>query len=173
MTDSRYWLGCARTLQLATCVAIAAGCRKAPEQAAPAVHPEPRAIAIRQVAWGNVDGKPVTLFTLSNRNGLVLKVTNYGAVITELDVPDRNGKLADIVLGFDDLASYVKSSPHFGSVIGRVANRISGARFELEGKVYPSPPTTVRTRSTVGPRAGTRSCGTRVRRTPRRAPRSC
>ncbi|HEY3665483.1 MAG TPA: aldose epimerase family protein, partial [Polyangiaceae bacterium] len=87
--------------------------------------------------WGEVDGKPVTLFTLTNNNGLVMKVANYGGVITELDVPDRTGKLADIVLGFDDLASYVKKNPHFGAVIGRVANRISGARFELEGKVYP------------------------------------
>jgi aldose 1-epimerase len=83
-----------------------------------------------------VDGKPVTLFTLTNKNGLVMKVANYGGVITELDVPDRNGKLGDIVLGFDNLASYVKKNPHFGAVIGRVANRISGARFDLEGKTY-------------------------------------
>jgi aldose 1-epimerase len=57
-------------------------------------------------------------------------------VITQLEVPDRDGKLADIVLGFDDVASYEKSSPYFGAVIGRVANRISDACFVLEGKKY-------------------------------------
>jgi aldose 1-epimerase len=91
---------------------------------------------ITEERWGKVDGKDVTLFTLSNENGLLMKVTNYGGAITQLEVPDRNGKLADIVLGFDDLASYEKSSPYFGAVIGRVANRISDASFTLEGKPY-------------------------------------
>jgi aldose 1-epimerase len=92
---------------------------------------------ITKERWGRVDGKDVTLFTLSNENGLLMKVANYGGAITQLKVPDRHGKLADIVLGFDDLASYQKSSPYFGAVIGRVANRISGASFTLEGKTYP------------------------------------
>jgi len=78
----------------------------------------------------------VTLFTLTNKNGLLMKVATYGGIITELHVPDRSGKLADIVLGFDDLASYAKSSPYFGAVIGRVANRISGAQFDLDGTTY-------------------------------------
>src|SRR6188768_89030 len=74
--------------------------------------------SIEQTAWGEVDGKPVTLFTLTNKNGLRAKVASYGGIITELHVPDREGKLADIVLGFDDVASYVKGSPYFGAVIG-------------------------------------------------------
>jgi aldose 1-epimerase len=89
--------------------------------------------SIQQRAWGKVDGQPVTLFTLTNKNGLLVKVATYGGTITELHVPDRAGTLADIVLGFDDVASYVKSSPYFGAIIGRVANRISGAQFQLEG----------------------------------------
>ena len=97
------------------------------------------AVASNQISrarWGKADGKDVSLFTLSNDNGLVMKVANYGGVITQLQVPDRNGKLADIVLGFDDIAGYEKSSPYFGAVIGRVANRISDASFTLEGKQY-------------------------------------
>jgi aldose 1-epimerase len=93
--------------------------------------------SIRQTVWGEVDGKPVTLFTLTNKNGLLVKVATYGGIITELHVPDRSGKLADIVLGFDDVAGYVGGSPYFGAVIGRVANRISGAQFQLEGVNYP------------------------------------
>jgi len=92
--------------------------------------------SIRREAWGEVDGKPVTLFTLTNKSGLVLKVASYGGIITELHVPDRSGQLADIVLGFDDVASYVKGSPYFGAIIGRVANRISGAKFELDGATH-------------------------------------
>jgi aldose 1-epimerase len=92
--------------------------------------------AITQAEFGVVDGKPVQLYTLRNKNGLVLKVTNYGATITEFEVPDRTGKLADIVLGFSDVDGYVKGSPFFGATIGRVANRIKNAKFELEGKQY-------------------------------------
>jgi len=63
-------------------------------------------------------------------------VTNYGAIVTELHVPDRDGTMADIVHGFDRVEDYVKSSPYFGATVGRVANRIKGAQFELEGKKY-------------------------------------
>jgi len=78
----------------------------------------------------------VKLFTLTNANGLVLKVTNYGAIITELHVPDRAGKLADIVLGYETIEQYVKANPYFGATAGRVANRILNAEFQLEGKTY-------------------------------------
>lgn len=86
--------------------------------------------------WGLIDGKPVKLYTLKNANGLILKVTNYGAIITQLHVPDRNGKLADVVLGFDSLDGYIAGHPHFGALVGRVANRIAKGRFSLEGKTY-------------------------------------
>src|SRR5581483_3901000 len=82
------------------------------------------------------DGRKVQIYTLKNANGLVLKVTNYGAIITELHVPDREGKSADIVHGFGSVDEYLNGSPYFGAIVGRVANRIKGAQFELEGKTY-------------------------------------
>ena len=82
------------------------------------------------------DGTAVDLYTLTNANGLVAKVTNYGTIITELHVPDRTGVLGDVVLGFDNLAQYVKGHPCFGCTVGRVANRIAKGRFTLDGKTY-------------------------------------
>jgi len=82
------------------------------------------------------DGKKVELFTLKNRNGVTAKVITYGATLTELLVPDKQGKLADVVLGFDDLRDYEKNSPYFGATIGRYANRIAGAEFKLNGTTY-------------------------------------
>jgi aldose 1-epimerase len=86
--------------------------------------------------FGHLEGRPVSIFTLVNAQGLVMKVTDFGAIITELFAPDRTGKLGDIVAGYATLAEYVKSNPYFGAIAGRVANRIRGARFELEGKSY-------------------------------------
>ena len=65
-----------------------------------------------------------------------MKVSNYGTLITELHVPDRAGQLADVVLGYDTIDEYVKATPYFGATVGRVANRITNAAFELEGKRY-------------------------------------
>ena len=87
-------------------------------------------------SYGKMDGKDVQLFTLTNKQGLVAKITNYGAIITEFHVPDKNGKLSDIVLGFDALDGYVKGNPYFGATVGRVANRIKNASFKLDGKGY-------------------------------------
>jgi len=82
-------------------------------------------------------GDPVRLFTLRNRSGDLLKVTTYGAMFTELHVPDRAGNRADVVLGFDTFEPYLKGHPFFGNTTGRYANRIAGARFALDGKTYP------------------------------------
>lgn len=82
------------------------------------------------------DGRPVDLYTLTNANGAVVKITNYGTIITELHVPDRNGQFGDVVLGFDNLAQYLAGHPYFGCTVGRVANRIGGAKFTLDGKTY-------------------------------------
>lgn len=95
------------------------------------------AFAAAQVEeWGLIDNKPVKLYTLKNANGLILKVTNYGATIVELHTPDRNGKLADISLGYDKLDGYIAASPYFGTIAGRCANRIAKGRFTLDGKTY-------------------------------------
>jgi aldose 1-epimerase len=85
------------------------------------------------------DGTAVELFTLRNASGMEVKVTNYGGIITELKVPDRDGNLDDITLGYSSIDGYVKSSPYFGALIGRYGNRIGKAQFTLDGKTYKLP----------------------------------
>ena len=82
------------------------------------------------------DGKNVDLFYLTNKNGTVVKITNYGGIITSIIVPDKIGKFDDIVLGFNTLNKYLKAHPYFGAIIGRYANRISKAKFFLNGNEY-------------------------------------
>ena len=82
------------------------------------------------------DGKMVRTWTLAGRGGLVARVTNYGTILQSLHVPDRNGKTADVVLGFDDVRRYFEPHPFFGATAGRVANRIANAAFTLDGKTY-------------------------------------
>ena len=85
---------------------------------------------------GKLGGVPVHMYTLTNRNGLVARITNYGATLTELHVPDRSGTLADVVTGFESLDGYLKGGPYFGAIVGRVANRIANAAFTLDGRRY-------------------------------------
>ena len=82
------------------------------------------------------DGTAVDLYVLTNSHGLIAKITNYGGIVTELHVPDRDGKLNDVVLGFDCLEGYLQGHPYFGAIVGRVANRIAQGRFMLNGVVY-------------------------------------
>src|SRR4029077_4081841 len=72
----------------------------------------------------------------TNANGMKAKVTTYGGILTELAVPDRDGKLGNVVLGFDNLAGYLAGHPHFGATTGRFANRIAKGKFALDGKEY-------------------------------------
>jgi aldose 1-epimerase len=97
---------------------------------------KPAARAIEKMKWGEADGKEVDLYTLTNNNGLLAKITNYGAIVVDLVVPDKAGKLGDIAFGYDNLADYVKKTPYFGATVGRVGNRIENAKFDLEGKTY-------------------------------------
>lgn len=85
------------------------------------------------------DDRAATLYTLTNRNGLVVKVADFGGIITEIHTPDRSGRLADIVLGFDSVEPYVDQSPYFGALIGRYGNRLRGGRFEIDGQGYQLP----------------------------------
>src|SRR3989454_2228759 len=82
------------------------------------------------------DGQNVDIYTLTNRRGAEVKITNYGGIITSLKMPDRNGKRDDIVLGFDNLDAYLKGHPYFGAIIGRYGNRIAKGRFTLHGVEY-------------------------------------
>jgi aldose 1-epimerase len=112
-----------------------------PQQTAAGATPEISAAlapeAARKTLFGKADGHDVTLYTLTNQNGLVMKVMTYGAIITELHVPDKAGRCADIVLGFENLDGYLKASSYFfGATVGRVGNRIRDAVFELDGAEY-------------------------------------
>ncbi len=82
------------------------------------------------------NGEVVHLFTLKNKKGLTAKIISYGGILTELWTPDRNGKLINIVLGYQRLENYLKHSPYFGAAVGRYANRIAKGRFKLAGKTY-------------------------------------
>ncbi|MCW8348390.1 galactose mutarotase [Vibrio sp. ZSDZ65] len=88
--------------------------------------------------WGKVDGQtvPVKLFTLENNHGMKLRVTNYGCIVTSIETPDRDGKLADVVLGYESLDKYLAGHPFFGAIAGRYANRIKDGRYELDGEVF-------------------------------------
>ena len=82
------------------------------------------------------EGVSVDLFTLTNDNGLTVKITNYGGIVTSMLVPDKMGNYEDVVLGFDNLQNYLDGHPYFGSLIGRYANRIAKGMFELKGVLY-------------------------------------
>ena len=82
------------------------------------------------------DGKPVDLYLLKNKNGVEVAITTYGGAVVSLKVPDRNGKLGDVVLGYDSLEGYENDKAYFGAIVGRYANRIAHAQFTLDGKTY-------------------------------------
>ena len=82
------------------------------------------------------DGREAALFVLSNANGMDVSITNYGGIVTSLNAPDRHGKIADLVLGFDELDDYLADHPYFGAIVGRYANRIAKGTFRLEGRRF-------------------------------------
>jgi aldose 1-epimerase len=90
----------------------------------------------KQVFGKLANGTPANIYTLTNKNGMQAKITNFGATVVSLAVPDRDGHLADVTLGYDDLRSYEADTSFFGGIIGRYANRIAGGRFSIEGIEY-------------------------------------
>jgi aldose 1-epimerase len=110
-------------------------CTQAPAPA-PAAAPSAKASVKKESFGTTAEGTPVDLYTLTNRNGMEVRAVTYGGIILSLRVPDREGKLGDIVLGYDDVAGYQKASPYFGSIIGRYGNRIGKGKFTLDGKEY-------------------------------------
>jgi aldose 1-epimerase len=99
--------------------------------------PHAAAQAITERPFGKTaDGEAVSLFTLTNKKGMEARITNYGGIIVALTAADRDGKFADVVLGFDNLEGYLKGHPFFGCITGRYANRIANGSFTLEGKTY-------------------------------------
>jgi len=92
---------------------------------------------IQKSSFGQLpDGTEIDLYTLTNANGLSCKIITYGGTITEINTPDRDGKFANIVLGYDKLEDYLNGKDYRGAIIGRVANRIANASFTLNGKTY-------------------------------------
>ena len=85
------------------------------------------------------DGRQVKRYTLTNDKGMVVKIIDFGGIVTEIHVPDRQGTFADVALGFETIGPYVKDSPYFGALIGRYGNRIGQGRFTLDGKDYQLP----------------------------------
>jgi aldose 1-epimerase len=82
------------------------------------------------------DGGAVDLFLLTNGKGMRASITNYGGIVTSLTAPDRNGLLADVVLGFDNLEGYLAGHPYFGAIVGRYGNRIANGTFDLDGQAF-------------------------------------
>lgn len=101
------------------------------------VEKEENSMSVTKESWAKTkDGQAVDIYTLKNSNGAVAKITNFGAIVTELCIPDKDGNLADIVCGFKTLAEYEAGHPYFGSIVGRYGNRIAKGKFTLEGVEY-------------------------------------
>mgnify|MGYP001170000094 CR=1 FL=1 len=87
--------------------------------------------------YGLIGTDTVFQYTLTSKNGMEVRVLNYGGTVTHIRVPDRNGKMGDVILGYDSLIGYLQTSnPYFGCLVGRYANRIANAKFTLDGKEY-------------------------------------
>jgi aldose 1-epimerase len=91
---------------------------------------------ISRQSFGHYGNVPVDLFTLTNDNGIQARITNYGGIVVSLLAPDRNGALADVVLGYDTLDEYIAVNPFFGALVGRYGNRIAKGKFQLDGVTY-------------------------------------
>ncbi len=134
-----------KRLTLALCVAAACAqstyANEATNAAAatqkPAVVKSVAQLSVAEAPFGKLPtGEQTTLYTLTNANGVVVKVTNYGGVITSINTPDKAGKMGDIILGFDNIDGYLKNKSYFGALIGRYGNRIGKAQFDIDGKTY-------------------------------------
>ncbi len=97
---------------------------------------EPPTQKVTKVAWGEADGKPVDLYTLTNANGVEVKITTYGGIVTSWGTPDKAGNKSSVVLGFDSLSGYLTPPPYFGAIIGRYGNRIAKGTFKIDTATY-------------------------------------
>jgi len=92
-------------------------------------------IEISKASFGRTEGKEIYQFIISGKN-ITVKIINFGGIVTSIRVPDRNGNMEDVVLGFDSLQNYINEHPYFGCLVGRYGNRIAKGRFELDGNSY-------------------------------------
>lgn len=86
--------------------------------------------------YGKFEGQPVALFTLTNEQGMIAQICDYGGRVVSLKTPDRQGKLDDVVLGYDDFSSYQTDKGYFGAIVGRSANRIAEGKFSIDGQAF-------------------------------------
>ena len=148
---SRKYVGVIAAGALAALLALALGSGASAKTRAHAKHSArtTSGATISSVPWGSAGGKAVRLWTLSNSNGMTVKITNYGGVIQSIWVPSKSSGVADVALGFRSLGDYVNDFQHqpwpasggsgdtyFGSAVGRYANRIANHMFTLNGKTY-------------------------------------
>jgi aldose 1-epimerase len=121
------WFTIPRLFSVTFVAAVLAGCSSAP----------PAHEQVKREPFGQTkEGTQVELFTLRNSQGAEARISNYGGIVTSLKVRDRNGNWGDVVLGYDNLADYIKESPFFGALIGRYGNRIARGHFKLDGHEY-------------------------------------
>lgn len=124
-----------RTLLTGLATTPLAGCGALPRMPMPSL-PFMGAEPVEQKPWGMLpDGETVTIFTLTNDRGSQARVITWGGILQSLKVPDRDGRMAEVVLGLDTLTDYIERSRNFGSTVGRYTNRIENGRFELDGRV--------------------------------------
>src|SRR5690348_1006713 len=124
-------------LLFAAVILLIAACKQKTETPAePAADTTAQTQVVKDTFGTLPDGKVVYRFTLKNDNGVEMQVINYGGIITSLKTPDKNGTVEDIVLGYDSLSGYLKSSPYFGALIGRYGNRIAKGKFKIDGTEY-------------------------------------
>ncbi|MCB9280878.1 MAG: galactose mutarotase [Lewinellaceae bacterium] len=123
-----------KTMLILTAAAFLAGCKNTPKSDEPEM--EASGLSVSKAPFGNTPDGPADLYTLRNKNGLEVAVTNFGATIVKVLTPDRTGAMEDIVLGFDSVDGYVGDNPYFGAVVGRYGNRIAKGKFSLDGQEY-------------------------------------
>ncbi|MDP9205657.1 MAG: galactose mutarotase [Gemmatimonadota bacterium] len=121
-----------RGLAVAVGLLYLAGCAAASHTGGPDVKAPAQATPFGKIATGET----AQLFSFRNARGIEVRLTNYGGIITSIRTPDRAGRFADIVLGYDDLGGYLRDSPYFGAIVGRYANRIARGRFAVDGTTY-------------------------------------
>lgn len=110
---------------------------KTPETKDSTITSSKKTYSMSEQPFGVIGNEKVIQYTLTNPNGMMVKILNYGGTVTNIMVPDKNGNIGDVVLGFDSLAGYLQTgNPYMGCLVGRYANRIANAKFTLDGKVY-------------------------------------
>jgi aldose 1-epimerase len=134
----RAWKTAVLVLGAAACAAYALSCQGTRSAGPAASKAEVKTkMSVEKTSYGKMpDGREVDLYTLTNPDGMRVRLTSYGAITVSVEVPDRSGKLADVTLGYDTLQGWLKNTSYFGATVGRYANRIAKAKFTIDGKTY-------------------------------------